>query len=74
MLSNSKDKVRDIKDRDIKVNYLRFTILDKDLRLLELLAETGITEAELVQAMDGMPDARTASDIALAVLASKGIR
>lgn len=74
MLSNSKDKVRDIKDRDIKVNYLRFTILDKDLRLLELLAETGITEAELVQVVASTPDATSAADIALAALASKGIR
>lgn len=69
MLSNSKDKVRDNKD-----SYLRFTILDKDLRLLELLAETGITEAELVQVMASTPDATSAADIALAALASKGIR
>lgn len=69
MLSNSRDKVRDIKD-----SYPRFTILDKDLRLLELLAETGITEAELVQVMASTPDATSAADIALAALASKGIR
>jgi hypothetical protein len=74
ILSNSIDKVNYPKVNKPKVNYLRLTIGESDIKTLELLCEVGVTESELVQAMADMPDARTASDIALAVLASKGIR
>jgi hypothetical protein len=74
ILSNSIDKVNYPKVNKPKVNYLRLTIGESDLKTLELLCEVGVTEAELVQAMADMPDAKTASAVALAVLASKGIR
>jgi hypothetical protein len=74
ILSNSIDKVINTKVNKPKVNYLRLTIGESDLKTLELLCEVGVTEAELVQAMADMPDAKTASAVALAVLASKGIR
>ena len=74
ILSNSIDKVINTKVNKPKVNYLRLTIGESDLKTLELLCEVGVTEAELVQAMAEMPDAKTASAVALAVLASKGIR